>query len=72
MHSFLLNLLKMETKNANAALDLIGWVGAASAVWDCIIDLQHLIVNLELTKLYSVSFTMLMTLARMFMISSHH
>ena len=31
-----LNLLKMETKNANAALDLIGWVGAASAVWDCI------------------------------------
>ena len=26
----------METKNANAALDLIGWVGAASAVWDCI------------------------------------
>ena len=26
----------METKNANAALDLIGWVGAASAVWDCL------------------------------------
>ena len=63
----------METKNANAALDLIGWVGAASAV-QCgtVLILQHLIVNLELTKLYSVSFTMLMTLARMFMISSHH
>lgn len=44
----------METKNANAALDLIGWGGAASACGTVLV-LQHLIVNLELTKLYSAA-----------------
>ena len=60
----------METKNANAALDLIGWAGPVQCRARLV--LQHLIVNLGLAKLYSANFTMVMTLARMFMISSHH